>query len=342
MSGAATAGRDAGIAAGGRGREGGGLDPREALGVLSSDMRTASIRTWATSNEVSWAIARASILFCAVATGACVDADARANFGRAPQAVRLSGSAAASTPVLSVSAVEQALERASADSRSSSNTSNVSERESSEIAVRAGRSSNAIEVAFTRYGTLRMLGGPGLHLPTQHGSSPAARAIALLRERSALFGLTDLSSVSIVRTERSSSGGHLVVFRQSVRGVPVSHDTLEVRIDRDGFVRSITGGLLPERAWPSTEPLIGNEHARSAAGAARGSQATLEIYDPENGTSAGSEGVLAWRVDDSSGTDSTFVDARSGRVLTRYARNSGIAHREVLDAENVTPVGGTL
>ncbi|MBK8692836.1 MAG: hypothetical protein IPN17_11225 [Deltaproteobacteria bacterium] len=161
--------------------------------------------------------------------------------------------------------------------------------------------------------------------------------LALLQDRAALFGLTSARSLSLVRVERQRSGDYLVELRQTVNGVPVTRDGLLVIIDASGFVRSITGAVLPERAWPPTIPLVGRAQARLAAGGTERATESLQVYDPETGTTEGDEGLLAWLVEGGERSESAYVDAISGRVIARFSAASGATHREVLDAEDAPP-----
>ncbi|MBK6534223.1 MAG: M4 family metallopeptidase [Deltaproteobacteria bacterium] len=165
--------------------------------------------------------------------------------------------------------------------------------------------------------------------------------LALLQDRAALFGLTSARSLSLVRVERQRSGDYLVELRQTVNGVPVTRDGLLVIIDASGFVRSITGAVLPERAWPPTIPLVGRAQARLAAGGTERATESLQVYDPETGTTEGDEGLLAWLVEGGERSESAYVDAISGRVIARFSAASGATHREVLDAEDAPPLSGT-
>jgi len=108
-------------------------------------------------------------------------------------------------------------------------------------------------------------------------------------------------------------------FQQSIDGLPLSGMGVNVSVDQDGSVISVTGALLNVRETDNRVRLSGEDAASVAREWLGRSIDVTSLSDPELGAQAVGTGVLAtWTVeaDTTEGPYRVLVDAESGDVLS--------------------------
>jgi bacillolysin len=183
--------------------------------------------------------------------------------------------------------------------------------------------------------------------------APGVAARAFLSRTAPLFGVVDPQRDLVVRrTERASSGGSVVRFQQTRRGVPVLGGEIVVRLDRRGAVLAALGEALPASDQVDTRGSVPPTAARRAAavwlarsaGVATGSVTTtsegLTILDQRILGGPGLPGPrLVWSIDARTPRASDglparsqiLVDADTGVVLETIERVATGLYRRICD-----------
>jgi extracellular elastinolytic metalloproteinase len=210
-------------------------------------------------------------------------------------------------------------------------------------AVRLGRQVSVDIDPLT--GTPRELSRTNGYLTPKTTASPRRVALRYVRHHLGQLGLrrSDLSTFTLRRHYRDSSGIRHLYWTQSVRAVPVYGNGLKVNIDRDGRIISIQGSPVADlrhlAASSQETPAIGAAAARADAAADVNGRVhagtTVRASEPDGGmvwsnrdfarpvwflTPTGLR--LGWSTYVQTGPESAYqhvIDASTGRVLLRQS-----------------------
>lgn len=177
---------------------------------------------------------------------------------------------------------------------------------------------------------------------------PAAQAREFLRRYARLFRIQDPDAeIRVERQHADPDGWNHVFVRQMHRGVPVYGARISLHFN--GAVFTSLGGSWIPGLDVDTEPLVfsleAEATARADALAQAGAQAaailgqtSLMIYDERllmRGDAIVQEPRLAWHVAVRSGGDFTyFVDAKTGALLDRIARDNDGFSLQITNADH--------
>jgi len=171
--------------------------------------------------------------------------------------------------------------------------------------------------------------------PHPGGDSATAKALGLVKNHAALFGLADPPrEIEAIGSIRDPLGGEQVVFRQVYHGVPVFGAILRVHLDADGAVSTVNGTVIPGLDLdpvPKLDSLVAEAAAVRQIEKQRGqlaknlyvAPATLTIY--REGLVRGRPGSnhLAWEVEISRPPnldEVLYIDAHDGRLLDQRSK----------------------
>lgn len=191
---------------------------------------------------------------------------------------------------------------------------------------------------------------------------PEAAARAFLAEYGALFGVSDVAALRVLkeRTLDADAGGRTYVrYQQTINGIPVMAGELIVQVDANGRVWSASGEALPEDTAGGlpTTPVVTAETAAQTALAATvkyegGAAANLTVsapalwyYDSALLSAPGPVLTnLVWRVDVSAVDlapirELVLVDAITGKVTLHFNQVADAKNRVVYNNNNSRSAG---